>query len=41
MEYVWKQKPKASQAAIEKLGKEINVNPYFGQYADQSRGGKF
>ncbi len=27
MEYVWKQKPKASQAAIEKLGKEINVNP--------------
>jgi single-stranded-DNA-specific exonuclease len=26
MEYVWKQKPKASQAAIEKLGKEINVN---------------
>jgi single-stranded-DNA-specific exonuclease len=27
MEYVWKQKPKTSQAAIEKLGKEINVNP--------------
>lgn len=27
MEYVWKQKPKASQAAIEKLGREINVNP--------------
>jgi single-stranded-DNA-specific exonuclease len=27
MEYVWKQKPKASQSAIEKLGKEINVNP--------------
>ncbi|MFN3996739.1 single-stranded-DNA-specific exonuclease RecJ [Algoriphagus sp.] len=27
MEYVWKQKPKASQAAIERLGKEINVNP--------------
>ncbi|RIW18469.1 single-stranded-DNA-specific exonuclease RecJ [Algoriphagus lacus] len=27
MEYVWKPKPKASQAAIEKLGKEINVNP--------------
>ncbi len=27
MEYVWKQKPKASQATIEKLGKEINVNP--------------
>ena len=27
MEYVWKQKPKASQAASEKLGKEINVNP--------------
>ncbi len=27
MEYVWKQKPKASQVAIEKLGKEINVNP--------------
>lgn len=27
MEYVWKQKPKASQAVIEKLGKEINVNP--------------
>ncbi|WP_111669078.1 single-stranded-DNA-specific exonuclease RecJ [Algoriphagus litoralis] len=27
MEYVWKQKPKASQEAIEKLGKEINVNP--------------
>ena len=27
MEYVWKQKPKTSQSAIEKLGKEINVNP--------------
>lgn len=27
MEYVWKQKPKASQTAIERLGKEINVNP--------------
>ncbi len=27
MEYVWKQKPKASQSTIEKLGKEINVNP--------------
>lgn len=27
MEYVWKQKPKTSQTAIEKLGKEINVNP--------------
>lgn len=27
MEYVWKQKPKASQFAVEKLGKEINVNP--------------
>lgn len=27
MEYVWKQKPKASQSVIEKLGKEINVNP--------------
>ncbi|SHO61977.1 single-stranded-DNA-specific exonuclease RecJ [Algoriphagus zhangzhouensis] len=27
MEYVWKQKPKASQSAVEKLGKEINVNP--------------
>ena len=27
MEYVWKQKPKASQSAIERLGKEINVNP--------------
>ncbi|MFL0685209.1 MAG: single-stranded-DNA-specific exonuclease RecJ [Algoriphagus aquaeductus] len=27
MEYVWKQKPKTSQLAIEKLGKEINVNP--------------
>ncbi|WP_026955864.1 single-stranded-DNA-specific exonuclease RecJ [Algoriphagus vanfongensis] len=27
MEYVWKQKPKASQATIERLGKEINVNP--------------
>ena len=27
MEFVWKQKPKASQAAIERLGKEINVNP--------------
>ncbi|MBS4072201.1 MAG: single-stranded-DNA-specific exonuclease RecJ [Algoriphagus sp.] len=27
MEYVLKQKPKTSQAAIEKLGKEINVNP--------------
>ncbi len=26
MEYVWKQKPKTSQAAIEKLGKDINVN---------------
>ncbi|OOG78892.1 single-stranded-DNA-specific exonuclease RecJ [Algoriphagus sp. A40] len=27
MEYVWKQKPKASQTAIDRLGKEINVNP--------------
>ncbi|GAA0879254.1 single-stranded-DNA-specific exonuclease RecJ [Algoriphagus jejuensis] len=27
MEYVWRQKPKASQSAIERLGKEINVNP--------------
>ncbi|MCS5490777.1 single-stranded-DNA-specific exonuclease RecJ [Algoriphagus limi] len=27
MEYVWKTKPKASQAALEKLSKEINVNP--------------
>lgn len=27
MEYVWKQKPKASQSVIERLGKEINVNP--------------
>ena len=27
MEYVWKQKPKTSQPAIEKLCKEINVNP--------------
>lgn len=27
MEYVWKQKPKASQAVIDRLGKEINVNP--------------
>lgn len=27
MEYVWKQKPKTSQAAIDRLGKEINVNP--------------
>ncbi len=27
MEYVWKQKPKASQDAIDKLSKEINVNP--------------
>ncbi|WP_297336469.1 single-stranded-DNA-specific exonuclease RecJ [Algoriphagus sp.] len=27
MEYVWKQKPKATQAIVEKLGKEINVNP--------------
>ncbi|MDF2156662.1 single-stranded-DNA-specific exonuclease RecJ [Algoriphagus sp. CAU 1675] len=27
MEYVWKKKPKATQATIEKLGKEINVNP--------------
>ena len=27
MEYVWKLKPKTSQEAIEKLGKEINVNP--------------
>lgn len=27
MEYVWKQKPKAPQSVIEKLGKEINVNP--------------
>ncbi|MDX5340013.1 MAG: single-stranded-DNA-specific exonuclease RecJ [Cyclobacteriaceae bacterium] len=26
MEYVWKLKPKTSQEAIEKLGKEINVN---------------
>ncbi len=27
MEYVWKKKTKTSQATIEKLGKEINVNP--------------
>ncbi|MFC3416558.1 single-stranded-DNA-specific exonuclease RecJ [Algoriphagus hitonicola] len=27
MEYVWKQKPKAPQPIVEKLGKEINVNP--------------
>ncbi|WPR74673.1 single-stranded-DNA-specific exonuclease RecJ [Algoriphagus sp. NG3] len=27
MEYLWKQKPKTSQAAIDQLSKEINVNP--------------
>ncbi|WP_026950698.1 single-stranded-DNA-specific exonuclease RecJ [Algoriphagus mannitolivorans] len=27
MEYIWKLKPKTSQAAIERLGKEININP--------------
>ena len=27
MEYIWKQKPKTSQAEIDQLGKEINVNP--------------
>ena len=26
MDYVWKQKPKTSQSAIDKLGKDINVN---------------
>ena len=26
MEYVWKQKPKTAQAAIDKLSKDINVN---------------
>ncbi|MDR7129952.1 single-stranded-DNA-specific exonuclease [Algoriphagus sp. 4150] len=27
MEYLWKQKPKTSQLAIDRLSKEINVNP--------------
>ncbi|WP_057936814.1 single-stranded-DNA-specific exonuclease RecJ [Algoriphagus resistens] len=27
MEYLWKQKPKTSQSAIDQLSKEINVNP--------------
>ncbi|MFT4856915.1 MAG: single-stranded-DNA-specific exonuclease, partial [Planctomycetota bacterium] len=27
MEYIWKQKTKTSQAEIDRLGKEINVNP--------------
>ncbi|WP_339866800.1 single-stranded-DNA-specific exonuclease RecJ [uncultured Algoriphagus sp.] len=27
MEYLWKQKPKTSQTAIDQLSKEINVNP--------------
>ena len=27
MEYLWKQKPKTSQPAIDQLSKEINVNP--------------
>lgn len=27
MEYLWKQKPKTSQTAIDELSKEINVNP--------------
>jgi len=27
MEYVWKQKPRASTELIEQLGRDINVNP--------------
>lgn len=27
MEYLWKQKPKTSQTAIDQLSREINVNP--------------